>query len=66
LGELSPQVTERASLWPQSRGGVIGKSFVRAIISLRFGPPVSALALSVCFADTSPKGRGLKYAAVSR
>ena len=24
------------------------------------------LALSVCFADTSPKGRGLKYAAVSR
>ena len=36
LGELSPQVTERASLWPQSCGGVIGKSFVRAIVSLCF------------------------------
>ena len=36
LGELSPKVTERASLSPESRRAAISRPFVRAILSLRF------------------------------
>ena len=58
MGELSPQVTERESPRQKSRRAAISAPFVRANLSLCVRFLVSILALSVCFADTSPKGRG--------
>ena len=49
---------ERASRLSQSRYTAISRLFVRAILSRCFRFSVSVLALSVCCADTSPKGRG--------
>ena len=50
--------TERASPGQKSFCAAISRFFVRAILSLCFYISVSILALSVCFAATSPKGRG--------
>ena len=60
LGEVSPQVTERASLSPESRRTVIGSPFVRVILSSGLYFAVSILALSVSHSlASSPKGRGI-------
>ena len=47
LGEVSPQVTERASPARKSRCAAMGRLFVRAMLSQRLGFAVSILALSV-------------------
>ena len=51
-------MTERASRLSQSRCAAISRLFVRAMLSLCQCFSGSILALSVCFAATSPKGRG--------
>jgi hypothetical protein len=53
------EAPERARPVRQNSYTAISRLFVRAMLSpcLRF--PVSVLALSVTFGDTSPKGRGL-------
>ena len=55
LGEVSPQVTERASPARKSRCAAMGRLFVRAMLSQRLGFAVSILALSV----SSPAPRQL-------
>ena len=57
---VSPKVTERASPAGKSRCAVIGRLFVRAILSRCLGFAVSGLALSVGLAPaSSPKGGAL-------
>ena len=51
-------MTERASRLSQSCCAAISRLFVRAMLSLCQCFSGSILALSVCFAATSPKGRG--------
>ena len=51
-------MTERASRLSQSRCAAISRLFVRAMLSLCQCFSGSILALSVCFAATSPIGRG--------
>ena len=58
LGEVSPQVTERASLSPESRRTVIGGPFVRVILSSGLYFAVSILALSVSHTLDSSPSRG--------
>ena len=52
-------MTERASPSPESRHAAINCLFDRAMLSLRLLFPVSVLALSVTFGDSSPKGRAI-------
>ena len=61
LGEVSPQVTERASLSPESRRTVIGSPFVRVILSSGLYFAVSILALSVSHSLASLSQRESLY-----
>ena len=56
LGEVSPQVTERASQKRQSRSVAISRPFVRAVSSPRWCLLLNILALSGAYAPALPRG----------
>ena len=59
MGELSPKVTERARTLTKKSRRSDSIALTKSLPIAAWRLPGDGLALSVCCADTSPRGRGL-------